>query len=585
MANGMGSFYVGVSGLQNSQTALNTTANNLANVDTKGYVRQQVLFEDRNYATWNKMTAISWQQTGLGVNIGDVVHTREIFLDKYYRNGVGRQAFYETIYEAVNEVEDAFQELEGEAFQDTLKNFWESFQEFAKYPDAQVQQNLVVQKATLFAERAQDINNNLKNYQKNLNVQITDAVKRINDLGNTIKDLNIKIQKIEAGNVETAMNLRDERDNALDELSKLANISYKETATGLVKVKLENVDFVDEITVFEMALSKDPITDFLTPYWPKLTNSAMGTIAEVFDFSNEISTAHNTDIGRLKALVLARGDHFANYLDIDGLTPAAYNSGVGQSVIMNAEAELDQLVHRMVTAINDVLSPTKTLPTLSIGGVAYTNVRVWDKEKGALGSDGDNGKPGNELFARRGCERYTEVTADDGETYFIYNEETPTDDAGNLHYGYNAGDPVDTAKMYTTNSIFVNPTLIEEESRIPYLAKNGEVDFTMAQELLAIWEEAPMTLNPNDTDTCTFRDYYQRLIGHLASQGDVFNTLAESLQGSVASIDNSRQQVFGVSSDEELTNMIKYQNAYNASSRYINVISEMLEHIITQLGR
>ena len=47
MANGMGSLYIGASGLQNSQNALNTTANNLANVETKGYVRQQVLFADR----------------------------------------------------------------------------------------------------------------------------------------------------------------------------------------------------------------------------------------------------------------------------------------------------------------------------------------------------------------------------------------------------------------------------------------------------------------------------------------------------------------------------------------------------------
>ena len=44
------------------------------------------------------------------------------------------------------------------------------------------------------------------------------------------------------------------------------------------------------------------------------------------------------------------------------------------------------------------------------------------------------------------------------------------------------------------------------------------------------------------------------------------------------------EQVVGVSTDEELSNMIKFQNAYNASSRYINVISEMLEHIISTLG-
>jgi len=52
----------------------------------------------------------------------------------------------------------------------------------------------------------------------------------------------------------------------------------------------------------------------------------------------------------------------------------------------------------------------------------------------------------------------------------------------------------------------------------------------------------------------------------------------------VESIESARGQVINVSSDEELANMIKFQNAFNASSRYINSISEMLEHIINTLG-
>ena len=58
--------------------------------------------------------------------------------------------------------------------------------------------------------------------------------------------------------------------------------------------------------------------------------------------------------------------------------------------------------------------------------------------------------------------------------------------------------------------------------------------------------------------------------------------------GQVAATDTllyAREQVVGVSSEEELTSMIKFQNAYNASSRYINVVDEMLEHILTTLGR
>lgn len=150
MANGFGTLFIGVSGLQSSQNALNTTANNLANVDTTGYVRQQVLFTDRNYVTFNETTAVSKQQSGLGVYIGDVIHSRDVFLDRSYRTESGRQAFYAATYEATNEVETYFQEMEGRAFQDALEDFWTSFQELYKTPDDSVSQNLVVQKAQLF---------------------------------------------------------------------------------------------------------------------------------------------------------------------------------------------------------------------------------------------------------------------------------------------------------------------------------------------------------------------------------------------------------------------------------------------------
>ncbi len=99
MANGMGSLYIGASGLQNSQNALNTTANNLANADTKGYVRQQVLFADRDYVTF-KGAAISKQQAGLGLAIADVIHTRDYFLDKYYRTEKGRPSMKQVIWQS-----------------------------------------------------------------------------------------------------------------------------------------------------------------------------------------------------------------------------------------------------------------------------------------------------------------------------------------------------------------------------------------------------------------------------------------------------------------------------------------------------
>ena len=91
---GITSIYVGVSGLQSSQTALNTTAHNLANVYTKGYTRQLSFTSDRTY---NKLgnSATSAMQVGLGVTTSSTSRVRDILLDAQYRKETGRQGFYD----------------------------------------------------------------------------------------------------------------------------------------------------------------------------------------------------------------------------------------------------------------------------------------------------------------------------------------------------------------------------------------------------------------------------------------------------------------------------------------------------------
>ena len=74
----MGSLYIGSSGLQTSQNSLNTTAHNLSNMDTTGFVRQQVLLGDRLYNTIKKgSVSVSSQQTGLGVTYEKVRQVRD----------------------------------------------------------------------------------------------------------------------------------------------------------------------------------------------------------------------------------------------------------------------------------------------------------------------------------------------------------------------------------------------------------------------------------------------------------------------------------------------------------------------------
>ena len=185
MGNIMTSMWTGVSGLKTNQSSLNTVSHNLANINTEGYVRQQIVTKDTIYNTMGN-SHISMLQVGYGSNIQEIRQVRDVFLDKAYRIEVGRQGFYESQSEATQEIETVLGELEGEAFHDEISSFRNTLQELAKEPDSIVKRAAVVSQASTFIERSQSIYHAFKKYQQNLNTQVQDKVNRINEIGNQV---------------------------------------------------------------------------------------------------------------------------------------------------------------------------------------------------------------------------------------------------------------------------------------------------------------------------------------------------------------------------------------------------------------
>lgn len=573
----LGGLYIGVTGLNVSQAALNITSHNLANVDTKGFVRQQAVLTDFNYIKWGE-SYISSMQQGLGANFATVKQVRDSFLDQAYRQESGRQAFYESQTLAVQEVESLFGELEGVAFQDSLDEFWVSLQELCKEPDNIVARASLIETAVTFVERSENISKQLNNYQINLNTQIINQVKRINEIGNEIKNLNIKIRQYESTGVEKANDLRDQRNLLLDELGKTAGITYKENTAGIVTVNLEGVPFVTEDAVFRMDTARmNDKTEMLKPVWVAHGNS------DVFNLDKAPSSLNDTDIGSLKGLLIARGYKQANYTDIpvkdrfetEELYQDAvrdYNNRINPSVIMAVQAQFDQLIHGIVTTVNDILSPNREV-TLADG----TKIKILDEEKAPIGMDADR-TMGEGLFSRKSVDRYSD-----------YTEIEIENGLGGYEFitarVYQAEEPSDNYSLFTLGEIEVNRKILQNYSIIPLSsnAGTGEYDIETAKRLLTAWQEPFSTLSPNTLTRNNFNDYYTSFISEVANRGERLNTIRDNQASMVESIDNQRLEVTGVSSDEELTNLIKYQHAYNASARYVNVVSEMLEHIINNL--
>lgn len=548
----MGSLYIGASGLQSGQNALNTTAHNLTNVDTTGFTRQQTLLSSKRYITISKNpAAVSDQQYGIGVNLSAVRQVRDYFLDQTYRKESGRSMFYEASTDVLGEVENVLGELNGEDFQTSLTNLWTAVQELSKDPSSSVTQGLLVQRSAEFINRANAVYQDLTNYQDNLNKQIKEKVTTINQYGKQIQALNDQIRKIECGGIEHANDLRDTRNQILDELGKLCKMTYSEDSTGNVSVRIENSDFVRGDLFYEIGLDASDATGFYTPFWIKdaeYTVLADGTKkynikgAEVFNLDQTVSSSLDTDIGGLKALLLARGDHRSNYTDINN----NYDS-ISQSIVMNVQAEFDQMIHSVTTRINGILA------------------EVYDPSRGYM-CDKD-GSP-LQLFQKVTTDGYEKVT----------------DAGGNVTWKYAEEDPARTDTLYTLGNLQVNANLLREPSMLSFKKADGSADYDTTDKLKAAFTDESYTLNPNVLKKTTFVDYYKDLVSQVANTGSAFRNIYENQQTTVEATYNAREQIVGVSSEEELSNMIRFQNAYNASSRYINVINELLEHIISTLA-
>lgn len=545
----MGSIYVGTSGLQTSNNALNTSAHNLSNVETKGYTRQQILQGAKYYNTIG-IASISDMQVGLGVDYTKCRQVRDVFLDASYRKENGRSSFYEICSETTGEIETLLGEMEGASFKESLGKLWTSVQELQKDPSSSITQGVFVSTCAQFLERATAVANGLIDYQENLNSRVNGMVEQINDYADKVYELNRKIQRAEIG-VEEANDFRDQRNFYLDKLSSLINIKTEENADGAVEIYAEGTPLLIGDTLNHLQ-SKLNDNGFYDVTWGPLYD-----YQDVFNFHQEVASEFNTDVGELKSLLFARGDHRANYSDLD-VSQEKYNNGtegendvaVADSIVMNAQAEFDRLIHNITTAINNVIcdNATNSSQTSSV-----------------------------EIFQRLGSDRY--------------------DSSGNYIVENTSKSPADVSTMYTVLNLKVNPDLLKQPTLNSFIKDDKSVDFEKATKLAEVfagsgnvlnlntgeWESASWTINPNLNSKYGYISFYDGIVGSIANVGSVYNSIVSSQQATVDSLENSRQQVLGVSSEEELQNIIKFQNAYNASSRYINVIDEMLEHIINTL--
>lgn len=221
--------HVGRQALSNAKTALQTTSHNVANANTEGFSRQRV-----EQVTNSPVSTASFQ-IGTGAKTAMVSRVVNDFLNNQIQNETGRLGTAEGKENALQRVEQVFNESINQGLNRFITNLFNAFREFGNNPESQATRALVKESSHVVVEDFHRVNDQLAKIQEDVNQTVMSQMSVVNSHVEEIADLNHKIRGIEMQG-HKANDARDRRDLLLRKLGSLINIKYAEVDSGMVNV-------------------------------------------------------------------------------------------------------------------------------------------------------------------------------------------------------------------------------------------------------------------------------------------------------------------------------------------------------------
>jgi len=457
--------------LQTGQVAIQTTGHNIANANTPGYTRQRV-----DLVPTIPFSLGSAGSVGTGVDVKVVTRLRDLMLDSQFRDAhqtLGRQ---ETEEATLSQIEGLVGEPSDSGLASAMSALFGSFHDLANSPTDLAVRTVVRDKARALADQFHRLDDGFERLKIDLSNEISVDVKQVNGLARQIADLNGQIAMSEGGG-GTANDLRDQRDQALDDLSKLVGGSVIEDIGGQVRVTLGGgLTLVDGQTTVPLEAAAFAPTD---PNYPDSVRLFLG---------GKLMTPGG---GRLAGLLNSR------------------NSASG--FVKGFQSQLDALAKAVAEKVN----------TIHVAGYGMDGITT-----------------GNNLF-----------------------------------------DPLGT----TARSIAVDSAIEGDVTKIAAAGTADPGDNSNALALASLQDDSTAIALPSG-GTTTLGAYLSNLVSDLASQ-EAGAKRSVGLHTTMADFLTSRRdQSSGVSLDEEMTNLIRYQKAYEAAAHFVTVVNDLLGTLMTKLG-
>ena len=547
-----------------NQIGVQVTGNNIANANTPGYLRQEVLLTPAATQKQGRLLL------GLGVQVEAIVQKTDAYLEERLRGASSDLAFGETQEQAYSRLEAAIGELSDTDLSTSLTNFFGSIQDVLNQPESVAVRNLATLQGQTLAEDIGRLYNRVYELQGDLDQQVRDTATTVNGLVKEIAKLNVKITSVEGGDTSRsdAVGLRDQRGEKLKELATILDIRTVEQANSSVSVYLGGDLLVFDGTSRSVRVAQDV---------------EAGAHSSELRLENS-NRALGTSTGKLGGLMTARDEILGGFLtQLNGFATTlaqefnqVYSSGQGltgfskltsEFQVTDVDLPLDQ-VGLPFTAQNgsfQVLMKNK-----QTGLTETTDIQV-----SLDGLDDDTS--------------LTELTAALNNIAGLTATITPTrglqiaSDSPNLTFSF-AQDTSGILPSLGLNNFFTGTgaanlgvsELVRKDPSLFAASSGGIGNDTENAVRLAGFLDAPL----NDTGTDSLSVLYERMIGETTQASSVSRGVAEGFRVFHATLEGQHFAVSGVSLDEEAVNLIQYQRAYQATARVISTISELLEVLV-----
>lgn len=549
-------FNTALSALQANQKRLDITGQNLSNMNTAGYTRQQLEASSLNYT--NPVSHYSngnETAVGFGVSMNRVSQIRDPYLDIQYRSQSADCSYTNRLQTALNSLSKVLDEttISGirQAFDDVLSTLT-SMQDPAKVSDPIYESELRTKMQSvcnLFNQASRQISQAEQNEFQRLTGEGSSEqgdVQKINDILRQIGDLNVQIKRNQVAG-HPSLELQDERNLLLDELS-----GYIPVETRYYKDDAHSGNNAYDYDANGAVIGKKD--------WPDDLEVSMNYI-DAKGKSQKLILVNGSDLGadgltkNYGQLSVLKGDHqtAASVSDPANISikfeKAPSYKGNGQAATNNVYAELKGIRFEggSLQASLDMLQKTGTGNVIN-GSTAVDDVRGYQYYSGKLDqlastfaksmNDINNGK------------KHTDKNLLSNST----NDSTTGITAGNIGI----------SKGWTSGTI--------------HISTDGTNRTDTILDMIAAMKDTKK-LNGK-----TFADYMNNLSTQLASDSSSNQTALKTGTTVLNSIQDSRDSLSGVSLDEEATNMMAYVSAYNAASRLMTALDEVLNTLISNTG-